>query len=74
MLQSLKGSEAVELVEGKIRKKENPAVWAIPPDQPITGIWLKNVDVYYSGHALSFKKVYRHATEIYWNKYLKWHG
>jgi len=37
MLQALKGSEAVELVDGKIRKKDNPAIWAIPPDQPITG-------------------------------------
>ncbi|XP_020629907.1 la-related protein 1-like [Orbicella faveolata] len=36
ILEALKGSEAVELVDGKIRKKDNPAIWAIPPDQPIT--------------------------------------
>lgn len=39
MSQALKGSEAVELVDGKIRKKDNPAIWAIPPDQSITGIY-----------------------------------
>ncbi|KAJ7327761.1 La ribonucleoprotein domain member 1B [Desmophyllum pertusum] len=36
ILEALKGSEAVELTDGKIRKKDNPAVWAITPDQPIT--------------------------------------
>lgn len=36
--QALRGSEAVEIIDGKIRKKDNPAIWAIPPDQPVTGI------------------------------------
>jgi len=41
-LQSLQGSEIVELnlVEGKIRRKDNPSVWAIPADQPFTGTFL----------------------------------
>ncbi|PFX22670.1 la-related protein 1B-like isoform X1 [Stylophora pistillata] len=36
ILEALRGSEAVEIIDGKIRKKDNPAIWAIPPDQPVT--------------------------------------
>lgn len=47
ILQALRGSEAVEIIEGKIRKKDNPAIWAIPPDQPITGILFDILNLYY---------------------------
>lgn len=43
--QALRGSEAVEIIDGKIRKKDNPAIWAIPPDQPVTGILFLSINI-----------------------------
>lgn len=42
ILEALRGSEAVEIIDGKIRKKDNPAIWAIPPDQPVAEIGVQN--------------------------------
>lgn len=33
----MKGSEIVELIDGKIRKKDNPKMWPLPPNSPLTG-------------------------------------
>ena len=43
--QALRGSEAVEIIDGKIRKKDNPAIWAIPADQPVTGILFLSLNI-----------------------------
>ncbi|XP_031554953.1 la-related protein 1B-like [Actinia tenebrosa] len=41
--EAMKDSEVVETVEGKMRKKENPSVWPLPPNSPLT---VKNASTY----------------------------
>lgn len=55
MLQALNGSEVVELnlVEGKIRRKNNPVLWVIPADQP------------FSGRRLSSLLYFHYCTELF---------
>lgn len=33
----MKDSEMVELVDGKMRKRDNPKMWPLPPNSPLTG-------------------------------------
>lgn len=49
IFEALQGSEFVELnmVEGKIRRRDNPTAWVMPADQPLTGMLLNFCYVLY---------------------------
>ena len=60
LLQALQGSEFVELnmVEGKLRRRDNPTAWVIPADQPFTGMLLNFCYLLYCSFPFSNKRAF----------------
>jgi len=42
-LQAMKGSEIVDMIDGKLRKRDNPKMWPLPPNSPLTGIVITSI-------------------------------